>query len=909
MLPEHRLPETMSLLWNQLDDKSPVPCSAALFAAFSLQQNPGRLLAVEKLWPAMLKAIGEEHPIETGLPKPRAEFLVYGACHTGKHAQALEVRAEVGEIRKSLLVFGPRSWSAGVITHQGSFLRMPLDYAHAFGGPGYAHNPLGKGHESTGANELPNVEHPHKLLAQRSDTPPPAGFNALPPHWPQRAELLGRLDAQWCQKHWPFLPGDTHPEYANIAPSSQRLPNYFRGDEPVRLHNMHPHKPRIESALPGLRGRLFCKRRNTPEDQVFEEIPLQPETLWLFPEQELGVLLLRGGFNTVDDECSDIAFFYAAWEPLEQSSRAASEHFEEMRARHPAPAQPQPESPPPQESKEPDAATQAATQAGAASVAAAVSTPSEQAPSELQEIHKDIQALQDDAAKSMQEAGISAEEIQEMLQEPAEEEEQPDLEPDDEKLAQERNELRQFLADSDRDPAELERMSETDTIHLQLQQLMSDVRRRFQEAGVDTSALDESETPLEGEEELFGEESELEDTIARALQEMKESGQDTDELEASLAELRQTAATVAQLGEVDISGGTSAPSDQEAASTQQEEPPTPLQRIHKRLQDGDSLEGLDLAGADLSGLDLSDQNLAGCSLREANLENCNLRSSVLDNANLEGAQLSGADLGQASLLQAVLRHASATGMQAAGASFYHADLQQAELIRCDLSGTDFTATCLHRTLFEDCSLRDARLGKAEASRASFEGSDLASASFAQAALPEASLRRTRLDKASFILVRAPKLRLQGAKGQGPDFRQAALAGSRADEQTSLQQAQFQDADLRYSCWAGASLQQTTFDQAELDRVDFSATDCSHARLRRCRLRGANFTKAMLQETDFSDSDLLDSILRKARLLRTVLRHANLFAADLYKAEFDSPDLQGANLKKTLVAHVQPNQHL
>src|SRR5947209_7433938 len=78
------------------------------------------------------------------------------------------------------------------------FTEMPLGYTHAFGGPGYAQNPSGKGVSSS---ELPNVEHAGELVRSRKDKIAPAGFGPYNPAWPQRSGKVGKdYGKAWLEK-------------------------------------------------------------------------------------------------------------------------------------------------------------------------------------------------------------------------------------------------------------------------------------------------------------------------------------------------------------------------------------------------------------------------------------------------------------------------------------------------------------------------------------------------------------------------------------------------------------------------------------------------------------------------------------------------------------------------------------
>ncbi|WP_148281025.1 DUF2169 domain-containing protein, partial [Bordetella bronchiseptica] len=118
----------------------------AVFALATLDEQA--LLQPEAdLWSLAGEALGEDGVLDLAVPKPCAEFLVSGAAYTA-HQQdrtACMARVRVGELEKTLAVFGERYWLDGKPTPPAPFEAMPLDWAHAFGGPEYADNPHGRG--------------------------------------------------------------------------------------------------------------------------------------------------------------------------------------------------------------------------------------------------------------------------------------------------------------------------------------------------------------------------------------------------------------------------------------------------------------------------------------------------------------------------------------------------------------------------------------------------------------------------------------------------------------------------------------------------------------------------------------------------------------------------------------------
>ncbi|MBI5896573.1 MAG: DUF2169 domain-containing protein, partial [Desulfobacterales bacterium] len=289
---------------------------------------PDDLHTEQELWQELTPLLGQGH-LDQGWPKPRAEVLCLGACHAprGKTLPAAEVRLKVGPVDKTLRVFGDRFWATGPdglarMSPAAPFTAMPLDWAHAFGGPEFKENPVGKGispvrrADGTQAVLLANIEGA-TLIGALSDRPLPAGLAPLDMLWPQRAKKNGTYDEKWLKERWPALPDDMNYEFFCMAPEDQYLTGFFQGSETIEIEGMHPDLPVISSRLPRRRVRAFVTRRSSEEPQnlgkaLFEEVGLRPETLWLFPEVLRGALLLRGLTRCADDEYADLARLFTA---------------------------------------------------------------------------------------------------------------------------------------------------------------------------------------------------------------------------------------------------------------------------------------------------------------------------------------------------------------------------------------------------------------------------------------------------------------------------------------------------------------------------------------------------------------------------------------------------------------------
>lgn len=248
--------------------------------------------------------------------KLNAEVMLTGSCHAPRGAPITEclVRFSVGAWSKALRVVGPRAWSDRLSGARASeplrFTKMPLDFAHAFGGPRFAKNPVGKGAEGT---ELPNVEDPAQPIRSPADRPPPVSFAPVSPSWPDRAGKVGtQYGKAYRDTRAPYYAEDFDWSFFSAAPADQQIKGFLRGDEELSFINLHPAAHTFSARLPGLRVRAFV------EDVKgrFREQPMSLDTLFVELDKEHVHLTWRGVGEVREQDLVDVAYMLVASEPL-----------------------------------------------------------------------------------------------------------------------------------------------------------------------------------------------------------------------------------------------------------------------------------------------------------------------------------------------------------------------------------------------------------------------------------------------------------------------------------------------------------------------------------------------------------------------------------------------------------------
>ncbi|KYF74444.1 hypothetical protein BE11_28460 [Sorangium cellulosum] len=855
-------PQKLGLLHRVFEDGSDCYLSVTILAFFSLGP-PAALLSEIDLWKFTAAELGKDAVLDMGMPKPRGELLISGRAYPrGGRAPACAVRARLGAVDKTLYAIGDRTWRRGAPTDPEPFTEMPIVWERAFGGPGFAMNPVGKGAQpvetDTGElHPLPNIELPETLITSPTDQPAPGGFGPMDLMWPQRFARMGTYDQKWLKERFPGFAEDTDLGVFNAAPEDQWIQGFFRGDEPMVLENMHPERPVIEAALPGIATRAFINRKGA-DGESFSEVPMRLETVHLFPHAERGVLLFRGIALVDEDDAADVLQIVIGAETLGEPR--PMEHYRDVLARRldpeaghlaalresdllpplPSGARPPRDRSDVERLLESDDLLRKNMQGGA---------------------RRRAEANRRQARATVVELGLDPAQFGlDQAEEPAVEEALPDIE-----------DLGPFVealeARAERERAEAEdRRARAE----------AEARAAYAAAGMDYDALQEEAMKQAAGPPKFSAKAERErlEDLATLL---ANAGYPNAELEATLADpalderLAQMEAQVLegyrQTAHVGPAAGRLAG---EAARRLRDE-------VIEAHRAGRSLAGRDLTGADLSGLDL--------------------RGAILTGALLEGASLAGADLQDANLERAVLARADLCGAALRGAKLEDANLGLAKLGGADLSGADLSGAVLYQADLTGASFRGAELTLADLSEATLRDNDLSDALAQLLTLLRVDLAGSRLagadlSRSTFIECKLAGVDLSGARlistaffsseGRGAVFRGAQAENLRMVKECAFDGADFRGAALDGANLRGASLSGADFAEARMNGSDLSDCDLRGARMAWIAAREARFIRAELSDADLTGADLMLGVLQKARLMGADFTRANLFRADLTK---------------------------
>ncbi|AKT38532.1 DUF2169 family type VI secretion system accessory protein [Chondromyces crocatus] len=229
--------------------------------------------------------------------KPCADVVLVGQGFAPNRTPVASfmVRMRVGEVDKSIEVFGERSWSPeGALVEGAQVVRASLRYERAAGGPG-TWNPVGVRADGPpdpyGRILLPSLQLPGQSVGRRGEPLAPVGYGPIAPSWPTRAERIRAHYGSWDPGRW-FerpLPEGFDASFFNVAPGDQQV-RELRDDERIVLENLHVEHAQLSTQLPGVRPRAMAERAAGRR----EEIALVADTLWIDTERCVCSMVWRG---------------------------------------------------------------------------------------------------------------------------------------------------------------------------------------------------------------------------------------------------------------------------------------------------------------------------------------------------------------------------------------------------------------------------------------------------------------------------------------------------------------------------------------------------------------------------------------------------------------------------------------
>lgn len=828
------------------------------------------------LWTFAVGALGPGAVLDEGYAKVRGEVLVHGAAYAprNKETRQMYCRVKVGAaIDKTLSVSGERYWIRDRPTQPLPFSSIPIDDAHAFGGPGHDQNPIGKGLHAvtTAAGELvplPNIEAPQRPMCGPDERPRPEGFGPLSLASAARRELAGKAyDERWLETRFPGLAEDASPDFYQVARPDQRLPDgFFTGGEAVLLQNLHPDRPVLEASLPDLVARAILRFKGSGP---VVDLAMHLETVHLFPDREAIVSVFRGGVDVADDDAEDVEGLVIGCESREL--RRSTEHYVQVYDRRCGPQRdalsvledaellPPPEAGWGATGLPDDEYTRASRMEGAA--AARLTRRRE----------RDLAS----GRGEMEAAGLSPKGL-----EAPPEEALPDI-GDPAAVAK-------YLREATKKTEQMAERQKREQSRLE-----EEARKTFKELGMDWDA-EQRKARREAAGPPKGRVAPMMEDFRGIAAKAREAGAPVPDIERMLAD-ETFASRMLELErrQLDLYRASAHLLPAAVPSTLADSQPARA-RIQAARDGGEPLVGVDLTGCNLGGIDfrgmvLDGALLEGADLTGANLDGASLKGAVLARARLRGATFRDADLDDANLGDTDLEGAIFDGARLrrvvvmrsrfAGATFRGADLEGATFTEAVPRGADLRGARLRKVIFHEADLRGVDLSEAALEQSQFLKCNVEDASFAGADLTGTAWVETRGTGATFDRAKlAQAVLVQGSDFSGASFRDADMP------RACLRESRFDGADFTGATMRAADLGSCSMVDAILERVDARGAIAVRADFRGASLRRACFIEVLASKADFRGSDLSEATFFRADLSRIRLdRATTLDAAGLEHA--------------------------
>lgn len=848
--------EVTTIILNRLPGQ--VEVSVALWHVFSLEAGKPDPEDSRVIW-ALSKKHGAKL-LDEGYPKPRGEFLCFGTAYPPAEQRSgpFEAAVRVNDQMRRLAVFGRREFSMLGGPHEagGGLKPIAISPQNAFGGKDFVENPDGLGWKAITGDMAPYVDDPDNLIKSPDHAVAPAGFWPLTPAASVRRKHLGTFNETWLKTHWPSFPSDTALEFFQVAPEKQRMSSHFKGGEVCEIINMNEACASLQFRIPQTRARCVYRRgSDTGLFHGWRESPIKAETLYLFPNEQVGAMLHRCIVQVSRADAMDLQDVLLTLEPAGsyQPAQAIIKNLYQSQLLDVIT--------PTDETKQVMPNSEKAAMPSIPNMSETSLNPTLSA---SQPIRRTTQSglvkLAPDFEYVLTQTGLKQETIEAIRRAP------DPFAALGSALKAQIQQARQEFEDA------VKQSGLTEQAYLEALKQHPQVGAAMQKSGLSA-----------GLSVQIGAMAEFVDTMIDMLRSTS-----TESFAASFGNSSLTSTvteTVAQqIQTTSAQSQTQASAEMQALVEERRNSPTQFA--------GMNLSGLCLAGLSLIGLDFSEAicqetDFTGCDLSHAKLNQATLTSAKLANAKMTGADLSGviasnatfnaADLSEANLSGATLNNCACQSTR-----FDKATLEQTQLDQSDLSGANFKSANLTKTsacecLFEDCD---------------FSGATLDQTDFMKSALTNCRFEKTVGKRTDF----------SGAKVTKGQFLACQLKDCSAMLKASIDSCEFRDCDLQGLNWVTALLSGVIFDACDLSASDFSSGELAQTIFNKSKLQNVSFFSSRLNSVTLLKNNLMEASFHGAKLNECSVLGNNLFGADFIETEFDEKTtLEGNVMLKTILA--------
>ncbi len=879
--------------------------------------------------------MGEPPLPDTGMPKPNGEVVVSGKSFApgGEAVPAHEVSLKVGSVNKTLNVFGDRHWrkvggTVNLISDPRPFTEMEITYQNAFGGEGFEKNPAGKGfvpvkdENGETVHPLPNIEDPKHLVGSPGDRPEPAGLSVLDPMWPQRMRFQGTYDQDYKKKYFPGYPEDYDWHYFLCAPHDQWINGFFKGDESYTISNMHPDVPKISGTLPGLYSRCFIRHTINSSEPVLSELPMNLDTIWLFPEKMLALLIWRKGVEVADDEAEQISHVLLAYEDRDHEPHDLDYYSQTLEKRlnsddvllntlntedlipigHKCAMELLQEK---AMTDDEEGAFAKNMEAKADSVKKMADEKTEEA---IQQAEKNMAGVNvpggvtDRPDKSQ--AFVSEDgkiDLKRMLKEPPEAERAPDVKALNQKLESlmpgitagdsEKIELKNFsfekmgrMIDAVEEFSDKKENEAKDLAKEHIAKAKEQIKEQLESVQADKSRVVEEERAKLEESLKILEELDLDKTPQTPLPRVvaEEIMGRMPPFAPQIMDALQYLQAAKAMGDEDEKTKDLEKQVQEAVETSTRQVEEGLREAEKGFKEGYFM------GAHLMGDGLSPHKESVETVAERLLAAIDEGEGVSEGdwacIDLSGKDLEGVDLSGAYLEQVNFKGASLKGANLSKSIMVRADLTDADLSGANLEGANVGAVHALQANFTDANLKSAKLSKGV----------FIDADFTRAELEDVESLNVTLNGAKFAEAHMPGMKFIESGLTGTQFSKGDLSTA-VFMDCDIKDADFRAALMSHSVFADARLENVGFDRADLTGTCFVATVPEKAGMKNVRFTGACLNQSCFKDMKMQGADLTGASMENANFGGADLSDADLSRAYANRAQFRKARLAGARL--------------
>jgi uncharacterized protein YjbI with pentapeptide repeats len=700
----------------------------------------------------------------------------------------------------------------------------------------------------------------------------------------RRSQYNGTYDKKWLDKVHPGLPVNTDTRLFNTAPKNQQLQSglfkspYFTAGSAYRLTDMHPTKKCLAGTLPDINVRIFAELKREPENQ-FVELPTVLETVWFFPEINLGVAIFRGETEVNDSDGLDVNALLLAYESAKDKPRSVDYYQNVISLRtniKTAVAHVFNESQlmPEKTSEEIAALDQLIQQ-------------DEEEKQQVLQVKRDqcLQQAQDVVNKNLLKGAPGSADIQQAL----DDKQNAALSKNSEAEASEYDIPTipsAVLASGDFDLTEM--IAATDQLQEKLAKEMADKQAELETlAGGYREQYQEKDGSPNKEFATVAEEAVIDDTIddlkLRLLSPVYVMADDLKQQQQAAATKEigdiingLSDAAKKQLDDVDNLDPSALAEAQYKLLIMQRQARQSAQQSNHKKHLSDTLQKQarawvleimesekSLAGRDLSNINLSEIDFSGLDLRDVMLENSDLSHCDFSQSNMAGAVFT----------EAVVN----------SACFNHVNLTQANFSRAKGIATSFSNANIDNSVFTDSEFECADFSHIQgigllATTANFTRCD-----FSYAIIDKGLFNNTTFENSQW----------QHASVTESIFMESILRGS-----------QWNEARLYKCIFVDTQAQQVSFHKAKLEKVQFSSVadlegaDFSYGSFLVCGFRGVNLQKIHAHYATFVECDFGDAHLQHADISQTIFKRSLMTLAQL-----DNTNCRGALFNEATVRKV------